>query len=322
MTSTLKAVTLLILYLYHVVRVHALDIASCNASSSFDWSYNSLNQDPCTVATDLGAVCNNGQYTIPAINSTEFYSGPTSATQNECRCSSVFYSLLMACAQCQDASIISWSSYAQNCSTVYVGVFPDTIPSGTAVPHWATLTSAEFNATAAEEAGDSPELTGATQTTSSSTPSSAATSTSSSSTSSAAAGSSSSKSNAGAIAGGVVGGVVGLALIAAILFWYLRKRSRARSTAVPPTSGNVGRDFSLSPDMTGTTRAPTIIPFQQKLYDPSDPSTFPTNITSPTPPNGQHYTHGSSDVGSSIFHHSPNNSLNPTRQTYPGFAEI
>ncbi|KAJ3764793.1 hypothetical protein FB446DRAFT_837211 [Lentinula raphanica] len=126
-----------------------------------------------------------------------------------------------------DHYISMWSSYAQNCSTVYIGVFPATIPSGTAVPHWAILTSAEFNATAAKEAGDSPELMGATQTTSSSTPSPTATSTSSStSTSSAAAqGFLSSKSNAGAIAGRVVGGVVGLAFIAAILFWYLRKHS-------------------------------------------------------------------------------------------------
>lgn len=31
--------------------------------------------------------------------------------------------------------------------------FPDDIPSGTAVPHWATLSSAEFDATTAEAAG-------------------------------------------------------------------------------------------------------------------------------------------------------------------------
>lgn len=31
--------------------------------------------------------------------------------------------------------------------------FPDNIPSGTAVPHWATLSSAEFDATTAEAAG-------------------------------------------------------------------------------------------------------------------------------------------------------------------------
>ncbi|KAJ3744833.1 hypothetical protein DFH05DRAFT_1491025 [Lentinula detonsa] len=318
MISTLLAATFAIFL--HVVQVHALDSASCSASSSFDWSYNSLSQDPCTVATYLGAVCNNGQYTIPAINSTEFYSGPTSATQNECRCSSVFYSLLMACAQCQEASITTWTSYAQNCSTVYVGVFPDNVPSGTAVPHWATLTSAEFNATAAEAAGDSPELIGATQTTSSNTPSSPATSTSSPSSSSPSGAASSSKSNTGAIAGGVVGGVVGLALIAAILFWYLRKRSRAKSTV--PASG-IDRDFNLSPDMTGTTHAPTVIPFQQKLYDPSDPSTYPTNVMSSS--HGQNYHHGSSvnDFGgSSVFRHSPNASLNATQHTYPGFAEI
>ncbi|KAJ3906827.1 hypothetical protein F5879DRAFT_987004 [Lentinula edodes] len=318
-SSLLTAIFALFLYVGHV---HALDVASCNASAGFDWSYNSLSQDPCTVATYLGAVCNNGQYTIPAINSTEFYSGPTSVTQNECRCSSVFYSLLMACAQCQEASITTWTSYAQNCSTIYVGIFPDDIPSGTAVPHWATLSSAEFDATTAEAAGDSPELTGATQVTSSSTPTSSTSSVSSPSSSSTA--SSSSKSNTGAIAGGVVGGVVGLALVAAALFWYLRKRSQTGSTVQPLGSDNE-RDFRLSPDMTGTTHAPTVVshpPLQQKLYDPSDPSTFPTNIMSPTPTHGPNYPQGSSDFGGSAYHHSPNSSLNVTHQNYPGFAEV
>ncbi|KAJ3934838.1 MAG: hypothetical protein NXY57DRAFT_610676 [Lentinula lateritia] len=200
--------------------------------------------------------------------------------------------------------------------------FPDNIPSGTAVPHWATLSSAEFDATTAEAAGDSPELTGATQVTSSSAPTSSTSSVSSPSSSSTA--SSSSKSNTGAIAGGVVGGVVGLALVAAALFWYLRKRSQTRSTVQPLASDNE-KDFRLSPDMTGTTHAPTVIshpPLQQKLYDPSDPSTFPTNIMSPTPTHGPNYLQGSSDFGGSAYHHSPNSSLNVTHQNYPGFAEV
>lgn len=41
----------------------------------------------------------------------------------------------------------------------------------------------------------------------------------------------SSSSNTGAIAGGVVGGVVGLALIAALIFWWMR-RSRAQPASV------------------------------------------------------------------------------------------
>jgi hypothetical protein len=152
-TSTLVAFVALFL---QVGCVFSLDLASCNASSGFDWSYNSLDQDPCAVATFLGGVCNGGEYEIPAINSTEFYNGPSSSTQTDCRCSTVFYSLLMACGECQEASTITWTGYSANCSIVYDQVFPESIPSGTVVPHWAYLdvvTSNNFDATNAELAG-------------------------------------------------------------------------------------------------------------------------------------------------------------------------
>src|SRR3984885_8189652 len=70
-----------------------------------------------------------------------------------------------------------------------------------------------------------PESTHTGQPTStSSSVTASTTSSTSSATSTPATSSGSSSSNAGAIAGGAVGGVVGLALIAALIFWWLRRR--------------------------------------------------------------------------------------------------
>ena len=85
--------------------------------------FNSLHQDPCTVAKYLGGVCINGgecipcllsyslklvnlDYPIPALATNQVYTGPNPLAANECRCSSVFYSLLSACAICQDGQTL------------------------------------------------------------------------------------------------------------------------------------------------------------------------------------------------------------------------
>lgn len=41
------------------------------------------------------------EFNVPALNSTEFYTGPTLETATPCRCSSIFYCLISACAVCQ-----------------------------------------------------------------------------------------------------------------------------------------------------------------------------------------------------------------------------
>ncbi|KAF9075119.1 hypothetical protein BDP27DRAFT_1443570 [Rhodocollybia butyracea] len=251
MASTIFTVFALLFLQADRVRSATFVPASCNSSEGYGWANNSLGQDPCTVATFLGGACNGGQYSIPAINSTESYSGPNSTEQNSCRCSTVFYSVLMACAACQGGAPITWSSYAMSCHTVYVADFNETIPPGTAVQHWAYLnvTLNGFNATTAQLDGDSPESVGVPQATLSSTPSSTS-----------AASTASSKSNTGAIAGGVVGGIVFVVLIVAAAFWFLRRRR-----SQPPVSH---REL-LSPDMTGTAQTITSYPStQQRIYDP------------------------------------------------------
>ncbi|KAJ3792756.1 hypothetical protein GGU11DRAFT_749636 [Lentinula aff. detonsa] len=140
--------------------------ASCFGlgKSSYGWAYNSLNQDPCAVATYLGQACNS-TYTIEPIGTGQFYTAPTSSEANDCTCSSVFYMTLSACGGCQSDGVIftSWFEYTANCETVYPMVFPQPIPDKTSVPHWAYENVTEtggFDEVNAEALGDAPETTG------------------------------------------------------------------------------------------------------------------------------------------------------------------
>jgi len=84
---------------------------------------------------------NNLEFNLDPLVDGYVYSGPTAANANPCRCSSVYYSMLSACAYCQGQKYLrwisfrtfsfivkyvplpSWSEYRPNCSTVYVGVW-------------------------------------------------------------------------------------------------------------------------------------------------------------------------------------------------------
>ncbi|TEB30495.1 hypothetical protein FA13DRAFT_555351 [Coprinellus micaceus] len=112
--------------------------AVCSAER---WSYNTLNQSPCVVGSALKAVCQPGASPIVYLPPGYVYDGPSLVDRQNtpCRCSSVYYSLLSACAWCQGRDFISWSRYATNCTTAYLGVFPRELPRGTGVPAWAYM---------------------------------------------------------------------------------------------------------------------------------------------------------------------------------------
>ncbi|KAG6833684.1 hypothetical protein H0H87_002880 [Tephrocybe sp. NHM501043] len=141
-----------------------------------------------------------------------------------------------------------------------------------------------FNITAATQAAvlNAPESTAPAQVTGSTTAILSPTSTPSSS------------SKAGPIAGGVVGGVVGLALIAALIFWWTRRR---RSRTAPSAEVNYAGVAPTSPPPMSynTSVSPSSYPValmaSPRLYDPSDPSTYPTPAVAPS----TNYT-GSSQV--------------------------
>jgi hypothetical protein len=94
---------------------------------------------------------------------------------------------------------------------------------------------------------DSPETTPTQQSTLQPAPTA---STAPQSTSSAS--SNQSSSHAGQIAGGVVGGIIGAALLAALAFWYLRRR-RWRAEAQPSPYTDKVEAFGLPDSTSGTT---------------------------------------------------------------------
>ncbi|KIK73770.1 hypothetical protein PAXRUDRAFT_20513, partial [Paxillus rubicundulus Ve08.2h10] len=84
-----------------------------------------------------------------------------------------------------------------------------------------------------------------------------------------------------AIAGGVGGGVVALGAIVGIIAYFVLKKKRSQ---IPPsaqfTDPAAGVSYTQS-TYTNLFTPPSSVT-QQRLYDPSDPSTFPASPSSPT----------------------------------------
>jgi len=243
-----------------------------NCSTGWDWSYNSLGQNPCNVAAYLEATCGTGLFSIAPLPQGSLYRGPNAGQDNLCQCNTIVYSLVSACGACQGSSSwIQWSQWRVNCSTVSsAGTYPNAIPDGTRIPHWAYLdvsVADTWNATAAQSAGDSPE----------STPSTTSSTSGPSSTTSPSSSSNHNSSNTGAIAGGVVGGVVGASLVVGLIIWYTRRR-RWRAVARPSPFMTDAPHMAEAFGIPDSSTSPPI----PKYYDPSDPSTFPTSLASPS----------------------------------------
>ncbi|KIK71605.1 hypothetical protein GYMLUDRAFT_33783 [Collybiopsis luxurians FD-317 M1] len=246
-----------------------LNVPACSSQFNYGWSVNSKNQSPCQVAGYLASVCtSDNSWTIPSIVPSQFYELPQSQAVN-CTCSSVYYSTLSACAACQGGIVQPWGTWATNCTpSVFDGFYPYPIPPGTAVPHWAYqlyTNNDTFNATVAQLLGDSPESSSTSGPTNTQSSPSSATGSSSSSDGKG-------KSEAGAIAGGVVGGLAFLVIVAIIILLYLRqKRRKAAAKRDRP---------SIDDDTALTTPTPFLINPRSpsppmRVYNPSDPSTYP-----------------------------------------------
>ncbi|KAI0256989.1 hypothetical protein BJV78DRAFT_1150861 [Lactifluus subvellereus] len=241
-------------------------------------SFNSLGQNPCLIAAHLAAVCNNGVFAIPALLPQHSYTGPNGPDNGDvCKCNTVLYNLISACDACQGDSWTTYSAWSYNCTTqAPAGTFPEPIPAGTRVPNWAYLNPVpgdSWNISTALLAGDSPEVTGSASTIQTLTRASQTTVTPTSASSSPS--SSKSSQNTGAIAGGVVGGAVGAAMVAGVVAWFVIRRRRARSAPSAAFVGSQGSDVAQT-----TEPYPLSIEIPQKLYDPSDPSTYPPHAPS------------------------------------------
>ncbi|KAG1827175.1 uncharacterized protein BJ212DRAFT_1294518 [Suillus subaureus] len=280
-------------------------VSNATCLSSYSWMNNSLGQDPCVVASYLESVCSGGAFEVIALLPGDFYEGPSVVLANSCECSTVTYSLISACGDCQNATFLNWSGWSYNCSQVFSQVlvskvvyipqaykihlvdrYPHNIPSGTVVPNWAYLnvTAAGFDPVVAQSAGDLPESTATSVQSTGSVTYSNSVSASLTSSSGAATGSSttSSKSNVGAIAGGIVGGIVGAAVVISLATWCFVKRRRSSTTPFSDNDGGPGYTqsyYSANPD---SFQGQPQMTQQPRLYDPSDPSTFPDSLSSPT----------------------------------------
>ncbi|KAH9035486.1 hypothetical protein EDB85DRAFT_2143654 [Lactarius pseudohatsudake] len=157
------------------------------------------------------------------------------------------------------------------------GTFPNPVPAGTRVPKWAYINSPtgdSWNISAAQLAGDSPEVTGTVSIVPTRFSQSTLTPTSSVSRSGSLSTSSPTphrRSNTGAIVGGVVGGIVGAALIAGIWSWFAIRRRHARSAPYLDFQGGKKEQLPPYPLAKG---AP-------KVYDPSDPTAYPSKVYLP-----------------------------------------
>ncbi|KII88418.1 hypothetical protein PLICRDRAFT_41576 [Plicaturopsis crispa FD-325 SS-3] len=319
----------------------AAQTSSVQCLSNWAWAYNSRQQSPCLVAAYLVGQCNGGTFNIDPLAVGTHYTGPTAADVTPCQCSTVTYSLISACGACQNRTVETWSAWKTNCSTVYITALPDgiNIPSGTSVPSWAYLdvtTTDNFSPAAAEADLSSPESTGiSSQSTATSPKSTAAGSTASSTATglsdSTPTASSKKSSNTGAIAGGVVGGVVGAALIAAIVAFFLIRRRRAQTA--PSAAFTGGPNHLMSPPPKAEYYAdnnslPPVTPFpppsetamsQPRLYDPSDPSTFPVPAPSPSMQTGNSGYTGYNGSGNGY----PHSTASPVpRGQYSGAPEV
>ncbi|KAF8333002.1 hypothetical protein F5887DRAFT_995123 [Amanita rubescens] len=263
------------------------NIAVCT-DDNFTWAFNSLGQSPCYVAWAVTPPCAPplDELYPPPLPSGYTYAGLSSDQANNCTCNSITYSLICACGACQDGNCVSWSNYTQHCNQTWLMQYPETIQNDTSIPHWAYLDVSidnGFNVTAAASASgpDSTAPPPATSTLSTSTPMSASASTSTSSSASASASTStsnssySSKTSIGAVAGGIVGGIVGMGLIVALVFWV---HMRHKSQRVVQASARMSVQEILPSPLPDVNPPPmqSVHPLPYKLYNPNDPSTFPS----------------------------------------------
>ncbi|KAN0119097.1 hypothetical protein V8E52_004544 [Russula decolorans] len=284
----------------------AAQIYAPDCSLTWEWTFNSLDQNACTVAAYLMSTCNGGTFTIDALKAGYSYTGPSGVDDtNLCKCNTVTYSLISACDACQGAVWTSWSDYSSNCTkTLPPSSFPNPVPLGTRVPQWALLditSENNWNSNKSFAVGDSPEQaagvilgpSGATVSSSASGTRSGATSSLSGESSSTAKPTSSptskSSSNMGIIVGGAVGGVVVIALAAIAIGFFLRqRRSEAPASVAPPFVGAsqphmdeiqqpLTMDDGYTSSIPGTigSSMPGTPLSPMRIYNPNDPSTFP-----------------------------------------------
>jgi len=235
-------------------------------------------------AAYLAAECNNEQFTIEQLPQGQFYGGPSGS--DDCRCNSVYYSLISACAGCQKGTWLPYDQWYANCTEVApVSTFPQNINNDTRVPAWAFMNvsnSQPWDNVTACAVGDTPESTGDSR------PSFAP------------------KFDDGDAVR--VGVIVGVALVGTVLvfvlvgtggWFFLRRYRRRRQPYSKARSESPSAEHLTAKRGSGRYTVLAWTPDADKrFYDPSDPSTHPiigalptgalspAAINSPTPVKG------------------------------------
>ncbi|KAH9014364.1 hypothetical protein EDB83DRAFT_274759 [Lactarius deliciosus] len=280
----------------------------CNLS--WEWTFNTLGQSPCTVAAYMLGTCNDSVFTIDELEPGNSYTGSDSA--DDCQCNIVTYNLLSVCDACQGAYWRNWSDYSFDCTSRLSPLeFPNPVPPGTRVPQWALLDSTQgnWNVTKAHTVGGTqsslsycspsdqllhpwvlssvfPEIEPGSFI---STPASDREILAPSDpplqdlSPSPLPSESESGSNTGAIAGGIAGGVVGLAAIGSLIFYFLRKRQRSKTPSAMFDGWTPPMNQEHPPQSGDETYVPKKPVAPMRLYDPNDPRTFPKYQRVPTP---------------------------------------
>jgi len=260
--------------------------------------------------------------------------------------------LVSACGACQNESWLNLADYEIQCPAELKpppGVYPEAIDKDTAVPNWAYLnvsdTGGSFIPGLASLAGDSPESTYMSTTTSpvpptstlppsttSTTPSSSTlppTSTTTSQTPTHIPGGGS--SHVGAIAGGAVGGMIGLLLVAILgTLFYRRKKGLRRQPdeGADATTGNglvegpdrrsVQKGDRMSNHPTVTSGSGTLVTPQPLV--PYDPAQFGSGYGGQ--PNPQSPTSPISGNQTSVTHQPPPEYSQFASGRYTGVPEL
>jgi len=304
--------TPIVAFLFFAGSVTAQIVATdCTLPNTYNWTYNTLNQNPCKVAAYLLSTCSGGTFTVDPLLPGQTYIGPGGLDNDDmCKCNTIVYCLISACDACQGADWITWPLWSRNCTNVSPpSTFPNPVPAGIRIPQWALqdvtrLDLSLWNTTQARAIGDSPEIgpgaligvstistIGTTTSTSPNPTVFPAVTTSSPSltpTSSPSEGSSSS-SNTGAIAGGVVGGITIVAVAVLGSVYLLRQRTRGSPAPVvfdgeSPAPDGAKRQLSdEGPYVSSSTLEANMPPMTG--YNPISQTTFPETPANPYAPN-------------------------------------
>ncbi|KAH9988660.1 hypothetical protein BJV77DRAFT_1069924 [Russula vinacea] len=111
--------------------------------STWQWTFNSLGQNACTVAAYMLSTCSGGSFTVNALPGPNYaYSGPNVHVMHA-RDRSGFRMIPIAVLPPNPrayVSDLSWADYKYNCTNVLLPqLFPNPVPAGTSVPLWALI---------------------------------------------------------------------------------------------------------------------------------------------------------------------------------------